>query len=156
MGLCASRFGTWPQNVRARVERTGVGVGAGSEQARGGKHGGGGRLTVTRYNSDEFSEQLCGLWSGSVTRYVWIRRAKLDKMTSAYAQNIGTFGSPRIIHPHTHLFFEDTPSGGPRCRSRKERQRKENTRRDSECAMPYYGTRGKAIAQSFIANTQCE
>jgi len=39
------------------------------------------------------------------------------------------------------------------CRSRKERQRKENTRRDWECAMPYYGTGGKAFAQSSIANT---
>ena len=28
--------------------------------------------------------------------------------------NIGTFGNPRIMHPHTHLFFEDKPSGGPR------------------------------------------
>ena len=53
MGLCASHFGTWPQNVRARVERTGMGVGAGagSEQARGDKHG----LTFVEV-TDEFSE----------------------------------------------------------------------------------------------------
>ena len=52
MGLCASRFGTWPQNVRARVERTGVGVGAGSEQARGGW----GRLTCDEVQANVTNE----------------------------------------------------------------------------------------------------
>ena len=33
-----------------------------------------GSVTVTRCSSDKFSEQLCGLWSGSVTRYVWSRQ----------------------------------------------------------------------------------
>jgi hypothetical protein len=45
-GAHGERYDTWPQNVRARVERTGMGVGAGagSEQARGDKHG----LTLSR------------------------------------------------------------------------------------------------------------
>ena len=101
MGLCASRFGTWPQNVRARVERTGVGVGAGSDQARGGKHGGLGKAAhIYRALLGEYRR-------GS-------RRVKLDKMTSAIYPTSVLFGNPRIMHPHPHLFFEDTPSGGPR------------------------------------------
>ena len=41
-------------------------------------------------------------------------RVKLDKPTSANTLTSILFGNPRIMHPHTHLFFEDTPSGGPR------------------------------------------
>ena len=49
-GAHGERYDTWPQNVRARVERTGMGVGAGagSEQARGDKHGLTSGLTLSR------------------------------------------------------------------------------------------------------------
>ena len=58
-----------PKHLRARVERTGVGVGAGSDQARGGKHGGLGKIHLQRECSEQLYVTKAISWGAHGERY---------------------------------------------------------------------------------------